>query len=152
MKFKQAVLSTPALANAYRPGLQALKRADAERITCTKPRDLAGSVDVGSALCKAFPNKPRWDYAVGIKYDLTSDRAIWIEVHPASSTGEVNTVISKLHWLKTWAADAAPNLLRLTREYVWIATGSVAFSQDSPQRRRLANEGIRFVGTRYNIS
>jgi len=151
MKFKQAVLNTPALANAYCPGLQALKRVDAERITCTKPRDLTGSVDVDSALCQAFPDKPRWDYVVGIKHDQSSDRAIWIEVHPASSTGEVNVVIAKLRWLKSWAADAAPDLLSLTREYVWIATGSVTFSQASPQRRRLANEGIRFVGSRYNI-
>ncbi|MCI0494056.1 hypothetical protein L0Z72_03545 [candidate division KSB1 bacterium] len=151
MKFRQAVLNTPELADAYRPGLQALKRADAEHITFTKPRDLAGSVDVDSALCEMFPNKPRWDYAIGIKYDLTSDRAIWIEVHPASSTGEVNVVIAKLRWLKSWAADAAPDLLSLTREYVWIATGSVAFSQASPQRKKLASEGIRFAGNRYTI-
>lgn len=151
MKFREAVLNTPALADAYCPGLQALKRADAEHITCTKPRDLAGSVDVDSALREICPNEPRWDYTIGIKHDLTSDRTIWIEVHPASSTGEVNVVIAKLRWLKSWAADAAPDLLSLTREYVWVATGSVAFSQASPQRKKLASAGIRFAGNRYTI-
>lgn len=151
MKFTQAVQNTPALANAYRPGLQALKRADAKHITCTKPGTLAGSVDVDSALYEIYPNEPRWDYAVGIKNDQTTDWTIWIEVHPASSTGEVNVVIAKLRWLKSWAADAAPELLSLTREYVWVATGSVAFSHASPQRKRLASEDIRFTGNRYII-
>jgi len=103
MKFTQAVQNTPALVNAYRPGLQALKRADAKHITCTKPGTLAGSVDVDSALYEIYPNEPRWDYAVGIKNDQTTDWTIWIEVHPASSTGEVNVVIAKLRWLKSWA-------------------------------------------------
>lgn len=151
MKFREAVLNVPALADAYRPGLQALKRADREHITCTNPHDLAGSVDMDSALREIYPNEPRWDYAVGIKHDPNTDKAIWIEVHPASSTAEVNTVIAKLHWLKSWAADVVPDLLSLTREYIWIATGSIAFSQDSPQRKRLASAGIRFAGNRYTI-
>ncbi|MCU0644258.1 MAG: hypothetical protein MUC94_08340 [bacterium] len=151
MKFREAVLNTPALEDAYCAGLQAFKRADAEHITCTSPRDIAGSVDVDSVLCQAFPDKPRWDYAVGIKNDQTTDWTIWIEVHPASSTGDVNVVIAKLRWLKSWAADAAPDLLSLTREYVWVATGSVTFSQASPQRKKLASAGIKFVGNRYTI-
>lgn len=151
MKFREAVSNTPALKDAYCPGLQALKRGDAVHITCPQPRNLAGSVDVDSALGEIYPNEPRWDYAIGIKYNMTSDRVIWIEVHPASSTGEVNTVIAKLNWLKCWANDAAPDLLSLTREYVWVATGSVAFSQGSPQRKRLASEGIRFAGSQYAI-
>ncbi len=69
MKFKNAVLRSPALAKAYKPGLQALKASDAEQITCENPRLLAGSVDVDEALSRTLPNEPRWDYAVGVKHN-----------------------------------------------------------------------------------
>jgi len=151
MKFKQAVLTTPALANAYRPGLQALKRADAEYISSKKPRNIEGSVNLDKALREIFPDDTRWDYAIGIKNKVTTSEVIWIEVHSASSTSEIDIVISKLRWLKIWAVDNAPNLLYLTREYVWVATGSVAFSQYSPQRKKLATVGILFAGSHYNI-
>jgi hypothetical protein len=151
MSFMKAVHSTPALAGAFRPGLQALKPADAGHIDCEAPRILAGSVDIDTTLSEVFPNKPRWDYAIGVQRDRNADAVIWIEVHPASSTREVNRVLEKLSWLKAWAADTAPKLKRLTREYVWVATGHVAITSHSPQRKQLAEAGIRFAGTRYNI-
>lgn len=151
MKFKTGVLNTPALAHAYRPGLKALKDTDAAHIICEKKRLLTGSADVDTALKQAFPNMPRWDYAVGIKHDQNTDAVIWIEVHPASSTGEVKTVLAKLKWLKEWASAAAPNLMRLHRKYVWIATGRVAFSLYSKQRKLLAMAGLEFSGSQYRI-
>ncbi len=151
MKFERAVGNCPALADALRRGLQALKSADRHRIACAKPQYLAGSLDVDSALSQALPNEPRWDYAIGVKHDHTTDLVIWIEVHPASSTGEVEKVIAKLNWLKSWSDENAPDLKRLTCGYVWVTTGSVAFSASSPQRRRLAAAGVQFVGHRYEI-
>jgi hypothetical protein len=151
MSFVRAVHSTPALAGAFRPGLQALKPADAGHISCEAPRILAGSVDIDTTLSGVLPHEPRWDYAIGVQRNRNADTVIWVEVHPASSTREVNRVLEKLSWLKAWAADVAPNLMRLTREYVWVATGHVAFTGNSPQRRQLAAKGIRFVGNRYTI-
>jgi hypothetical protein len=151
MKFKTAVLGTPVLAAAYRRGLQALKRSDIAHITCEEPRILTGSVDVETALNRALPNMPLWDYAVGVQGDQKADAIIWIEVHPASSTGEVNTVLSKLNWLKSWLLETAPKLNGLSRKYVWVATGAVAFSSNSPQRRRVAHAGLQFAGRRYKI-
>src|SRR2546421_1800900 len=107
MKFARAVRNCPALADALRSGLKALKSADASRITCS-PRRLAGSVDVDLTLSQAFPNERRWDYAIGVKHDRSTDAVIWIEVHPASSTGEVENVIAKLDWLKNWTTGNAP--------------------------------------------
>ncbi len=151
MKFKNAVLRTPALAQAFQPGLRALKASDAARIACENPRLLAGSVDVDAALSRALPNEPRWDYAVGVKQDHDADFVIWIELHPASSTGEVNVVLTRLSWLKRWTNDAAPSLWHLPGKYVWIATSKVAFSHYSPQRKRLAMAGLEFSGGRYHI-
>jgi hypothetical protein len=151
MKFARAVHNCPALAGALRPGLQALEAAERHHINCANPRRLAGSVDVDLALSQALPNEPRWDYAVGVKHDHATEVVIWIEVHPASSTGEVGNVIAKLNWLKSWSAANALDLKRLTRGYVWVTTGSVAFSASSPQRRQLAAAGVQFAGQRYEI-
>ena len=151
MKFDRAVNNCPALAGALRSGLQALRSADKARVTCANTRCLTGSVDVDSALSQALPHQPRWDYAIGVKHDRVTDVVTWIEVHPASSTSEVEKVIAKLDWLKSWTAEHAPDLKRLTREYIWIATGKVAFSASSQQRKRLAVVGIQFAGSQYNL-
>ena len=151
MKFKQAVLNTPILASAYKSGLQALTTTDAGRIHCDQPRLLSGSVNIDSALVRTMPNASRWDYAIGVKRNQISDEVIWLEVHPASSTGEVDNVLAKLNWLRNWVAQNAPNLDILPREYVWVSTGPVAFSSNSPQHRRLAASGLRFAGRRYSI-
>lgn len=151
MNFNEAVGDCAALSGHLRKGLQALKAADRERITCKTPRLLAGSVDVDTALSAALPQANRWDYAIGVKLQAEADAVIWIEVHPASSTGEVEVVLRKMQWLKEWSQSQAWGLHRLTREYVWVATGSVVLSANGPQRRRLAQAGIRFVGTHYEL-
>lgn len=50
MSFKDAVAATPHLANAWRPGLQALRAEDKPHIEAEDPRKLTGSVDVDTAL------------------------------------------------------------------------------------------------------
>ncbi len=152
MKFKEAIDKIPALATAYRPGLQALKSVDSQHLSSSSPRRLAGSVDLDRALCNLFPNAHRWDYAVGIKTSNETDDVIWVEVHPATTVAEIGIVLVKLLWLKAWAKSAAPLLLVLTREYVWIASGSVGFSHNSPQRKKIAKAGIRFAGRHFNLS
>lgn len=152
MRFKTAVLVTPALADGYRPGLAALKAADTARIACDTPRHLRGSVDVDEALSRSHPAARRWDYAIGIRRNPKHDGVIWIEVHPASSTREVKAVLSKLAWLREWANHAAPALRSLPATYVWIATGSVVLQPNTPHRRRLAAAGIQFAGKRYRIT
>jgi hypothetical protein len=47
--FKRAVRGTAALAHAYRDGLQAIRNADLQRMSCREPRRLTGSVDVDEA-------------------------------------------------------------------------------------------------------
>ncbi|MGH9838899.1 MAG: hypothetical protein ACREEM_08955 [Blastocatellia bacterium] len=151
MKFEKALRQCPELADHLKPGMQALKSADARCVTCDDTRQLAGSVDVDSALSHDLPNATRWDYAVGVERKRRADFVTWIEVHPASSTGEVKVVLNKLDWLKSWAEKHAPDLMKLDREFVWVATGRVAFSSGSKQRRLLAANGIKFSSCPYSI-
>jgi hypothetical protein len=151
VKFEKAVRGCVELAEHLKPGMQALKSADARCVTCDDTRQLAGSVDVDTALSHDEPNATRWDYAIGVGRKGKSDFVTWIEVHPASSTGEVKVVLNKLDWLKRWAEKNAPDLMELEREFVWVATGRVAFSSSSKQRRLLAASGIKFSSCPYRI-
>jgi hypothetical protein len=150
MGFKQAVLATEALSDAYRPGLQALRNVDHAKIQCADPRSLTGSVNLDEALSQSHPNDPRWDYGIGLRKRGRSEHVIWIEVHPASSR-HVQEVLSKLSWLRQWLVSSAPLLSRIPAAYVWLASGKVALSRGSPQRRRLAAAGIHFAGRRYGL-
>lgn len=155
MHFKKAVEKTKSLADAYRPGLQALKDVDRRRIECENTQILAGSVDLDGALVDSHPEDPRWDYGIGICKGRNPDRVIWVEVHPASST-HIQDMLNKLDWLKRWLAASAPLLKKMTDEkkektYVWVASGRVHLLPNSPQRRKLAARGIHFAGSRLRV-
>ena len=150
MRFKDAVEKTDDLAGTYKSGLQALKRIDRERIQCPNTRNLTGSIDLDGTLRDSLPNDPRWGYGIGIRKTQSSDRVIWIEVHPASSS-HIQDVLNKFEWLREWLASSAPRLNRISEEYIWIASGAVRIPPNSPQRKKLAAKGIRFVGNRLRI-
>lgn len=150
MLFRDAVQATVGLAEAYQSGLQALERLDRSRIVCATPRSLAGSVNLDKALSPSYPNAPRWDYGIGIRKTPSSDGAIWVEVHPASSH-HIQEVVDKLRWLKGWLESSAKMLKQITEGYVWVASGSVAIQPGSPQRKVLAAHGIRFEGRRLQL-
>lgn len=148
MTFCQAVAKAPGLTDACRPGLQALG-ANSRHVKCENTQDLTGSVDVDSALALAQPQASRWDYGVGIRRQH-GEVALWIEVHPASSNS-VEDVLKKLQWLKAWLKSDATDLARMTKSYHWVATGRVAWSANSPQRRKLAAAGLQFSGSPLKI-
>jgi len=107
-------------------------------------------VNVDAALKEALPNSPRWDYGIGVHIDKNNDRAIWIEVHPASSH-HVNDMLSKLQWLQSWLKTDASQFDTMPREFVWIASGAAAIQPGSPQRKKLAQCGLVFAGSRFFI-
>jgi hypothetical protein len=119
-------------------------------LRCSNPRRLRGSVNLDDALRLALPNDPRWDYAIGISQRSHSDRAVWLEVHPASSL-HVGEVLNKLRWLKGWLASDAPELQGLPAHFCWVATGSVSFRRGSREEKRIAQEGIRFPSKLLNL-
>ena len=121
MSFREAVESIPHLgAGALMPGLQALKAVDRARVTCAKPRVLKGSLDLDTRLQPAFPQDPRWDYAVCVS--RSGDRVFWIEVHPATD-GNVREVERKFQWLRQWLSGDGTPLNQFDAEFVWISSG-----------------------------
>jgi len=150
MTFEDAVTATSGLEHAYRPGLRALRGRDRQRIRCENPTKLAGSVDLDGALADSLPNDPRWDYGIAVRGRGKHDFVNWVEVHPASSS-HIDDVLSKLAWLKQWLDSSAPSLDKLPRKYLWLASGRVAIGRGSPQRKRLASQGIRLVGQRLRL-
>jgi len=150
MGFRIAVADTAALKDVYREGLQALKNVDKARIYCAAPRNLTGSVDLEKALAKSHPNDPRWDYGIGIHKAHHPELVFWVEVHPATSRG-ADEVCKKRSWLTQWLESSAPLLSRMAARYVWVASGKVALPRNSPQRRRIAANGIQFVGQMLHL-
>ena len=152
MRFQEAVANSE-VREGYRAGLQALTERDRNRLSCQNPRKISGSLNLDAALAQTYPNADRWDYGIGIKKTVSTDKAIWIEVHPGD-VNQVSKIIEKLIWLKNWLRNNGRDLLALTEgdyPYVWIASGRVSFQKNSPQARRLASEGLRFPQRHYVI-
>lgn len=148
MRFDDAVKQTPDVADALQPGIQALSGPERRRVRLRNKRSLRGSINLDDALSEAQPHAARWDYGVGLRADSRSDRAIWVEFHPASSL-HVDQIIRKCEWLRGWLSSRAPELDQLTPRsgaLKWVATGSVALQKGSPQFRRVAAGGIEFCG------
>lgn len=149
MTFKSAVYATPSVATAYKSGLRALRAGDRGKVSSGDPRKLTGSIDLDDALREFAPTAPRWDYGIGFKSG--GERAIWIEVHPASSLS-IDDMLAKLSWLKNWLQSEAPDLRAPTDgKFYWIATdGRIAITPGSRQARRLASNGL--IGPRRHVT
>lgn len=150
MNFEEAVRVTPApVCEAYRPGKQALKGEHRELIRCRDTRRFTGSIDLEDALAGDTRVTNPWDYGIGFRLPGGSERATWVEVHPAITT-EVSTLLRKLDWLRTWLRNEAPALGAISQPaaeietFVWIATeAGVHIRAGSPQARRLQQAGLR---------
>ena len=130
--FRLAVLNTPDVKDGYCPGITALGKYK-DRIICSDPANLGGSVDIDLWTTKKYPTENRWDYALGFKGE-----AFFIEVHSAHSS-EVKTVLRKLAWLKHWLQTAAPEIDKITMRkkdpFYWIQSGNFQIPQSTPQYR-----------------
>ena len=152
MSFQQAVERTLDVKEAFRSGLQALRRRDKTHIVAQDTQRLAGSVDVDAAVKDRYQNEPRWDYAVGHRpTNLNEDVVYWIEIHPANDRA-VNEVIAKLEWLLRWLKEKAPDLETMRREFIWVSSGTTSFTLSSPQQKRFALLGLQHKGRIFRIS
>lgn len=150
--FRSAVEDVAALREHYRAGLQALPPAAADKIEAKDPRSLTGSVDLDNALKRLHPEEPRWDYALGVRVSGTRDRAIFLEVHPATSA-EVKSVIRKKEWIDQWlqSKPGGQSILKLDRTYIWVASGRNLLTKTSQDLKRLATMGILFEARRVKV-
>lgn len=136
--FKSIVQAIPALAGAYREGLQALESKDAGKVKPQNPRRLSGSVYLDKCLKTTNPHDARWDYVIGYR-----EKAYFVEVHPAN-TSNVDEVVKKKKWLDVWLKTNALDLKAMMAgtSYYWIASGKVAILPNSPQARKIAKNKL----------
>lgn len=147
MTFRKAV-ERAEIAHAFCEGLRALTKACKDHITVESR--ITGSVHLDEALARSHPNDPRWDYGVGVEVNQGKDKAVWIEIHPATSR-EVALVIRKFDWLQAWLKDDARDLKKMSGPFVWIASGKSDIPATSPDRKRLAMKGIQFAGGHFSV-
>lgn len=147
-QFKTAVASTPQIKTAYRSGLQALGQYS-KHIQLSNKADCDGSVDIDTSVKNAHPQANRWDFCLSYKAE-----AFFVEVHPAH-TGEVNTVIKKLNWLKQWLREHAPEIDRMKSKskhpYYWIQSNGFHILPGSPQFRQAIQHKIKPIA-RLNLN
>lgn len=141
MTFKVAIAEA-GLIEAFREGKQAL--SNPHRRLVDGRGKFTGSINLDEALSGTNPDANRWDYGLG--YRCGSERAVWVEVHPAH-TSEVDTVILKLRWLRQWLRSESRDLEGITMAgrgspWWWVATSGVHITRTSPQAKRLAKEGL----------
>ncbi len=139
-KFSEAVEGTPHIARSYKKGLQALG-SNSSKIILDSTISCEGSVDIDQSLIQQYPNDNRWDYCLSYKGEV-----YFVEVHPAH-TGEINTVLNKLKWLKKWLREHAPAINNLKANstnspFVWIQTNGCHFLPTGKQLRQLSEEGL----------
>ncbi|HEV3259708.1 MAG TPA: hypothetical protein VG013_22765 [Gemmataceae bacterium] len=124
---------------------------DKQHVKAEDTRRLTGSVDVDAALKATCPNDPRWDYGIGHQpANLDDETVYWVEIHPASSE-EVNAVLQKLAWLKSWLREGALPLNAMRREFIWVSSGKTSFTLSAPQQKRFASQGLQHKGRVFTI-
>lgn len=150
-KLHAAIDATPSVRGAHQPGLQALLRADRERIF--DGQLATGSIALDDALREAEPNSHRWDYGIGLRSEPDRrESVVWLEVHHAAS-GEAQAVIRKLEWLKQWLRKQAPRLDAIPRKFVWQLSNVERHPNDRVRRNRLAEQhGLRRVEGRLRLA
>jgi len=58
MKFKTAVKRTNEVRDAYRPGIEALRERDRNRLSFEDTRQIRGSINLDDSLAIVYPNQP----------------------------------------------------------------------------------------------
>lgn len=146
-EFAVAVAAASLQAHAGKGAIEHAYRSMIEPASGVK---LTESVDIDTAFSQIEANATRWDYGIGVAVGKT-ERAYWIEPHPASSTGEVDKMLQKLAWLKSkLKLPAYAGLKKLTSAtqasgntvYVWTYSGDNRIRPDSNTARKLAREGL----------
>jgi hypothetical protein len=129
------------------PGLRAVKGEYRSGLALKPGHRHTASVDLDAGFLSSEPSADRWDYGIGLRDAADQETLVWLEAHPASSTGEVQKMLDKLAWLKQKLAQPAfAPLRRLEHEvtaYRWLAmTGAIRIQPNSREARLLAKHGL----------
>ena len=142
------------------PGKSAVKNQYQPGIKIGPGRSFTASVDIDLDCQATEPQAHRWDYGLGLRDQKDEEFAVWIEPHPASSTGEVAKIIAKLDWLEHKLAQPGfKDLKALTQRsaradvprFHWLAiTGDIRIRAGSREAALLNKRGLR-LPSRYLV-
>ena len=133
------------------PGKSAVKNEYRSGVAVRAAHKFLASVDLDANLKANEPSAHRWDYGLGLIDSRGNESAWWIEPHPASSTGEVTTMLAKLEWLhgklknpEFAGLQTLTNAARLKGiAFRWLAmSGDICIRPGTSQARRLALRGL----------
>ncbi len=137
--FKENVEATPDISKYYEKGLSALG-IHSKKIEISNTNKCCGSVDLDTCTTYLYPQASRWDYIF-----CYNNEVFFIEVHSAN-TSEVKTVIKKLHWLKQWLSESAPEINKMRAKiqpFIWIQSNNFRIPKNSSQYLQAIQEGIK---------
>lgn len=138
---KSALVPDSVLAPAVQDGMRAFLARDRGLIALDQRARIGDSLNLDEALREAFPNANRWDYIFSV---ADAGKLLALEPHHATDS-EISVIIAKK---KHAAAQLRLHLHPRHRvaEWLWVSHGRAAFSRMERATRRLAQEGIRYVG------
>ena len=142
---RSALKPTSALLPAVKVGMGAFLARDKRLVAVSERPKIGDSLDLDEALREQFPNANRWDYLLSIP---NTGKLVALEPHHANDC-EVSVVIAK----KKHAADQLRGHLHpryRISEWLWVSHGRASFSRMEQATRRLAQEGITYVGRSLN--
>lgn len=140
-------------------GKGAIKGEYRAAISASSPWTHSESLDLDAHFENSEPRACRWDYGVGVQHG-NAELVVWIEPHPASSTGEVKRIVEKVRWLKDKLDLPIFNELKALTEatvgkghrpYRWLHAGSLRIAPGSKEARVLAQEGVEFPSRRIKL-
>jgi hypothetical protein len=103
---------------------------------------IGDSLNLDEALREAFPNANRWDYVFSVP---PARKLIALEPHSARDS-QVSVLIAKKRHAATQLRQHLRPEYRVS-EWLWVSHGRTSFTHMERAARRLAQEGIRYLGT-----
>lgn len=136
-----AVENTVDVKGYFKTGLTAIDGNEKSKFVVPDSRKIGGSLNIDIATVRLYPEANRWDYA--IEYD---NETFFIEIHPGS-TSEIQKVLDKLSWLKSWLSEKAPKIARLKPKskpaYYWLFTNKFAILPGSRYAKILSTHKLK---------
>ena len=122
-------------------GMDAFLARDKSLIAVSERTKIGDSLNLAEALRRDFPNANRWDYVFSVP---SVSKLIALEPHSAKDS-EISVLIAKK---KHAAAQLRRHLQPRYRvsQWLWVSHRRTSFSRMEQATRRLAQEGIKYLG------
>jgi hypothetical protein len=136
-----ALLATSTLRPGVLDGMNAFIPRDKTLIANDQRSRIGDSLDLDEALRPTFPQSNRWDYIFSVS---DAEKLLALEPHSAGDSDISVVIAKKRHAAEQLRAHMQPRF-RIS-EWLWVSHGRTSFSKMERATKRMAQEGIRYVG------